>query len=92
MRSKPAYTECKLYYDGVAAIDVGHFLKTPAGSAYYITHMHQNRNRPFRRHLKCLRWPVNEIPEDAAVHPLYWYPRKKKRGVSVRELHRRAVA
>jgi hypothetical protein len=78
MRTRAPYTPCKLFYDGAADLKVGHYLKTPAGSAYLVQSVRQNRNRPYRQHLECLRWPVVEIPKRARVHPLYWYPRKKK--------------
>ena len=85
MRGQP-YTPCKLYYDGWQEIEVGDFLKTPAGSAYLIQSIRQNKNKPYRRHLECLRWPVDEIPEGATVHPLHWYKRTKKRGKRVADL------
>lgn len=78
MRSRAPYTPCKLFYDGARALEVGHYLKTPAGSAYLIQSIRQNRNRAYRQHLDCVRWPAAEIPEGAKVHPLYWYARKKK--------------
>lgn len=78
MRSKPPYTECRLYYDGARDLDVGHYLKTPGGSAYRIQSIRQSRTRPYRKHLVCLRWPFDEIPPDAIVHPLHWYKRKKR--------------
>lgn len=78
MRAREPYTPCKLFYDGARDLDLGHFLKTPAGSAYLVQEIRQDRKRAYRKHLKCLRWPAAEIPEDATVHPLYWYPRKKK--------------
>lgn len=83
MRSKPAYTQCKIYYDGHQAIDVGHYLKTPAGSGYRIQAVRQDGKREYRRHLTCLRWPPEEIPGDATVHALHWYKREKRRAVSL---------
>lgn len=79
MKRQP-YTPCSLFYDGQQAIEVGHYLKTPAGSAYLIQKIRPNRNRAYRRHLQCVRWPANEIPAGATVHPLHWYPRIKRRG------------
>lgn len=77
---RPPYTPCKLYYDGARDLQTGDYLKTPAGSAYLVQTIRQNRNRPIRKHLGCLRWPAAEIPADARVHPLYWYVRKAKPG------------
>lgn len=73
-----AYTPCKLFYDGASNLQVGDFLETPAGSAYLIQSIRQNKNKAYRQHLGCLRWPAKEIPDMAAVHPLYWYKRKKR--------------
>lgn len=78
MRSRQPFTPCKLFYDGGARLEVGDYLKTPAGSAYLIQTVRVNRNRSYRRHLECVRWPVAEIPDSAIVHPLHWYRRDRK--------------
>jgi hypothetical protein len=77
-----------LFYDGMQTIEVGDYLKTPAGSAYLIQSIRQNRNRAYRRHLQCVRWPADEIPARATVHRLYWYARTKKRGRTLSSLAR----
>jgi hypothetical protein len=92
MLRRPAYSECRLYYDGAASIDVGHYLKTPGGSAYRIQSMRQNKVRAYRKHLVCLRWPIAEIPSKAIVHPLYWYARKRRQSVTLTELQKRRDA
>lgn len=92
MRSAPAYTPCTLFYDGGFAIAVGDYLRTPGGSAYLVQAVRQNRNRPYRRHLQCLRWPVDDIPSDAIVHPLHWYPRRKRRAHSLAAIEARRAA
>jgi hypothetical protein len=74
------YTACKLFYDGFRRLAPGQYLKTPAGSAYLIKAVRINRNRAYRQHVECLRWPAAEIPKGARVHPLVWYPRNRKRG------------
>ena len=79
MKREP-YTPCKLFYDGREKLQPGQYLRTPAGSAYLIQKVRVNRNRAYRQHLECVRWPEAEIPKRATVHPLHWYPRKKKRG------------
>lgn len=90
MRTKPPYTECRIFYDG-QVVEIGHFLQTPGGSAYRIQNIRQDRKREYRRHLTCLRWPVDEIPAESTVHPLYWYPRKRKRGVALATLTARTI-
>jgi hypothetical protein len=85
-RAGTPFTPCKLFYDGRATVEVGDYLRTPAGSAYLVQSVRVNRNRSYRKHLECVRWPVNEIPADATVHPLHWYPRKKKRGRTLASL------
>lgn len=85
MRGQP-YTTCKIYYDGDAALEPGHYLRTPAGSVYLIHAVRQDRKRAYRRHLVCLRWPPAEIPAGASVHPMYWYPRQRRRGKPLGEL------
>jgi hypothetical protein len=86
MKSRAPFTPCKLYYDGARDLAVGHFLKTPAGSAYLVQSIRQNRNRPYRKHLDCVRWPAAEIPLDSIVHPLFWYARKRSAGRSLRSI------
>lgn len=85
MRGEP-YTLCRLFYDGFESLMPGQYLKTPAGSAYRVESVRINSNRAYRQHIECLRWPAEEIPADARVHPLYWYPRKKKRGRTLASL------
>lgn len=72
------YTPCRLFYDGLQPLAPGDFLQTPAGSAYRIDTIRPSRTRAYRKHLGCTRWPVAEIPSDATVHPLYWYPRRRR--------------
>lgn len=78
--ARTPYTPCKLFIDGAPSLAVGDYLKTPAGSAYLVQALRQNRNRPERRHLQCLRWPLDAIPKAAAVHMLHWYRRDKRHG------------
>lgn len=82
----PPYTPCKLFYDGFESLKPGDYLKTPAGSAYLIQSVRINRNRGYRQHLECLRWPLKEIRRGAQVYPLHWYPRKRKRGRTLASL------
>lgn len=85
MRGQP-YTPCKLYYDGARGLEVGHFLQTPAGSAYQVIEIRQDGKRAYRKHLQCVRWPVADIPAEAVVHPLHWYKRERKRARSLASL------
>lgn len=80
MKSRAPYTPCRLYYDGCRDLKAGDYLRTPAGSAYLVQTIRQNRRRAYRQHLECLRWPAAEIPADSRVHALHWYPRRAKAG------------
>ena len=86
LRSSP-YSACKLYYDGAVDLVVGNYLLTPGGSAYLVQSIRQNRNRAYRKHLSCLRWPKAEIPSEATVYPLHWYPRTKRAARTLRSFN-----
>jgi hypothetical protein len=79
-RSRPAYSEVRLYVDGIFALDVGHFLRTNGGSVYMVQSIRQSPSRRHRRYLRCLRWPVAEVPAEAKVWELTWYRRKRRHG------------
>lgn len=91
MKSRAPYTECSIYVDGCPDVEVGQFIRT-TGSAYRVQSIRQNRNRPRRRHLVCLRWPVAEIPAGSTVHAFRWYPRKKKQATTLAQMASRASA
>lgn len=78
MNRRPPYTDCQIYVDGIPELQVGDYLRTPAGSAYLAAALRQNRRRAYRRHLRCVRWPVDAIPDDATVFELHWYARAKR--------------
>lgn len=68
------YTECKLYVDGAEGLAVGDFIVTTK-SAYLVQTLRINRNKPYRKHMQCLRWPKAEIPADARCFTMVWYRR-----------------
>ncbi len=68
------YTECKLYIDGAEGLAVGDFIVTTK-SAYLVQTLRTNRNRPERKHMQCLRWPINDVPPDARCFTMTWYRR-----------------
>lgn len=74
-RSKEPYTPCKLYVDGAQGIAVGDYITTAAGSAYLVQTLRVSRARPERKHMNCLRWPIDEVPHDARCFQLTWYRR-----------------
>ncbi|MEP7314260.1 MAG: hypothetical protein ABI859_16875 [Pseudomonadota bacterium] len=88
MRSRAPYTPCKLFYDSLVRIEEGDYLKTRAGSAYRILRVRESKAHMCRNNLDCERWPADEIPPDAMVHDLVWYPRKR-RAVTLDELAQR---
>jgi hypothetical protein len=80
------YSTCKLFFDGARDLSVGDYLLTPGGSAYLVQSIRQNRNRAYRKHLECLRWPKAEIPAGVRVHALHWYRREKRAARSLQSL------
>lgn len=74
-RTRPPYTPCKLYVDGAEGIQVGDYITTAAGSAYLVQTLRVSRTRPERKHMNCLRWPIDLIPVDAKCFRLTWYRR-----------------
>lgn len=74
-RTRQPYTPCKLYVDGADGIAVGDFITTAAGSAYLVQTLRVSRTRPERKHMNCLRWPIELITDDAKCYRLTWYRR-----------------
>ncbi len=72
-RKRAPYTPCKLYVDGADGIEVGDFITTAAGSAYLGQTPRVSRTRPERKHMDCLRWPTDLVPEMTNV--LQWMRR-----------------
>lgn len=72
---KQPYTPCKLYVDGAEGIQVGDYITTAAGSAYLVQTLRASRTKPQRKHMNCLRWPIDLIPDDAKRYQLTWYAR-----------------
>lgn len=75
MRSRrEPFTPCKLYIDGAQGLSVGDFIVT-SGSAYLVQAFRASPSKPERRYLDCLRWPRDQIPDDARCYQLNWYRR-----------------
>lgn len=72
-RTRQPYTPCKLYVDGADDIAVGDFITTAAGSAYLVQTLQVSSTRPERKHMVCLRWPIDLIPDDVKRYQLTWY-------------------
>lgn len=77
MKPRGDYTPVKLFYDG-GKVEVGDFMRSNGGSVYRIDDVRQSPSIERRRYLNCTRWPADEIPAGATVHPIHWYARKKK--------------
>lgn len=69
-----------IYYDSPVDIAPGDALKTPSGRTYIIADIRiQKRGKHVgRKHLKCV---VSDgaMAYSGATHPIYWYPRKKRK-------------
>jgi len=64
------------YDNSGEVISVGDWLRTPTGRAYQVLEVRTVQRGPnaLRRHrLRCL--VAAEAPDDARVHPLYWFSR-----------------
>lgn len=71
-------SECRIFVDGIPTLDAGHYLYTRGGTAYFVQEVRPSKTRPSRRHLRCIRLHLADIPEGAAKHELVWYRRKKR--------------
>ena len=70
---------CRLYVDGMPSLEVGHFIVTSAGSAYWVQRIRQSPSKWFRRYLQCVRVLPSEIPAGAVRHELVWYRRESRK-------------
>lgn len=88
MSSRPTRapgTTCRISpYDTVLAVEAGDFVITSAGTSAYLVLAAREVNRRAARRghghrwdLSCLRVEPADVPTDAVVHELTWYPRKK---------------
>lgn len=77
-RSRQPFTPCKLYIDGADGLAVGDFITTARGSAYLVQSVRRSPSKPERLYLQCLRWVIDQIPEDARRYRLNWYRRPKQ--------------
>ncbi len=64
------YTPCKLYIDGAEGMGAGDYIVTSGGSAYLVQATRPSPSKPERLYLDCLRWPADQIPEDARLYQL----------------------
>jgi hypothetical protein len=69
------FTPCKLYIDGAEGLGAGDFIVTSGGSAYMVQKTRGSPSKPERLYLDCLRWPREQIPDDARCYQLNWYKR-----------------
>ncbi|SDJ10801.1 hypothetical protein SAMN05216605_121133 [Pseudomonas abietaniphila] len=69
------YTPCKLYIDGAEGLSAGDYIVTSGGSAYLVQSVRPSPSKPERVYLACLRWPCDQIPDDARCYQLNWYRR-----------------
>lgn len=68
-------------YDTQRVVMAGDYVVTARGtSAYLVVRARRVRSRhPDRWALRCVRIDPAEVPGDARVHPLHWYPRHRRR-------------
>jgi hypothetical protein len=80
---QPLGTLCSLgSCDTDAEVSEGDVIRSSGGSHYLVLSARRvtprSRHYPYRWNLECLRIGPDEVPEDAVVHPLYWYSRDRK--------------
>ncbi len=68
----------RIYYDSPRNIEPGHYLQTPTGRTYLILECRLQAKGAHigRKHLQAL---VVDHPGEGTVHPIYWYPRGRRR-------------
>lgn len=75
---KPVGAVVKITYDSERWLSLDHVLETPSGRAYRILELRrQMMGKHAGRHLQCI--VIDEISDDAIVHPIHWYKRDKTR-------------
>lgn len=77
MGRAPSGALVRITYDG-EPVQEGEAMRTPSGRLYVVTYVRvQHRGLHVgRQYLRCL--VVDEISDGTVVHPLVWYPRKKR--------------
>jgi hypothetical protein len=74
-RQRQPFTPCKLYIDGAEGLMVGDFITTARGSAYLVQSIRPSPSKPERLYLQCIRWVIEQIPDEAWRYELAWYRR-----------------
>lgn len=71
-----------LTYDSPREIRPGEYLQTTTGRSYLLMDVRQQAKGKHtgRWHIKAMVVDRSEIPPGAVIHPIYWYPRKRKAG------------
>lgn len=70
-------TPCGLSYDHPGVVAPGDVVRSEAGACWLVLGARRVQGRyPDRWSLDCVRLDPAEVPADAVVHPLYWYPRR----------------
>lgn len=86
MRTRPLYTPCKLYIDGLPGIQPGDGIETEGGSAYLVQKVRPSPSKPHRRYLTCLRWDKGDWLPHQRVFTLTWYKRPPRRARRLSDL------
>lgn len=77
MMAAPVGTNVGLYYDGLAEVEVGEYIRTKTGRSYLIdsVRIQQRGTHVGRQHLRCIVVAAEDIAPDATVHRMWWYRR-----------------
>lgn len=77
------FTPTRLYYDSPRRVEPGQFILSNGGSVYLVRRVRHSPTIRFRKYLDVLRFDPTQVPTDAVVHVLVWYPRRRRRGVRI---------
>lgn len=80
MRPARVGAEVGLTFDTVRQVVEGDVIRTASGRSYLVSGVRrQNTGRYVGRwHLRCVVIRPEDVPDDAVVHGLNWYPRERR--------------
>lgn len=77
MTAAPVGANVGLYFDGLASIEEGDYIRTKSGRSYLVesVRVQQRGIHVGRQHLRCIVVNPEDVAPDATVHRMWWYRR-----------------